>query len=102
MSRMTVSINRINKMLDSISGLEGYAADLVEKGIEPMVESIVDFLHKTSDDSEFEQFIIHGKWEQKVKRQPFVHVIYQCSKCEYLVDTAKNFCSNCGAKMDLE
>ena len=54
MSRMTVSINRINEMLDSISGLDGYAADLVEKGIEPMVKSIVDFLHKTSDDLGFE------------------------------------------------
>lgn len=54
MSRMTVSINRINEMLDSISGLDGYAADLVEKGIEPMVKSIVDFLHKISEDLCFE------------------------------------------------
>lgn len=50
MSRMTVSINRINKMLDSISGMDGLATDLVEKGIEPMVKSITDFLHKISED----------------------------------------------------
>lgn len=54
MSRMTVSVNHIKEMLDSISGMDGFAADLVEKGIEPMVKSIVDFLHKISEDLGFE------------------------------------------------
>lgn len=44
MSRMTVSINKINKLLDGISGLGGYAEDLVEGVLEPVVCLVVNYI----------------------------------------------------------
>lgn len=44
MSRMTVSINKINKMLEGISGMGGYAEDLVEGILEPVVCLVVNYI----------------------------------------------------------
>lgn len=44
MSRMTVSINKINKMLEGISGMGGYAEDLVEGILKPVVCLVVNYI----------------------------------------------------------
>lgn len=48
MSRMTASIKRINDKLDAISGLDGYAADIIENCIEPIVSTICDCIYNQS------------------------------------------------------
>lgn len=48
MSRMTASIKRINDKFDTISGLDGYAADIIENSIEPIVSIICDCIHNQS------------------------------------------------------
>lgn len=43
--------------------------------------------------------VVHGKWLKEVVRQPFVHVLYKCSKCGCIRDLSSAFCPACGADM---
>lgn len=43
--------------------------------------------------------VVRSTWKQEVVRHPFVHVLYECESCKYLVDRVSNFCPNCGADM---
>jgi len=44
MSKMTAEIERIKNKLDSISGLDGYATEVVQRNISPVVDSVCSFL----------------------------------------------------------
>lgn len=48
--------------------------------------------------------VVHGKWEQKEERGMLI--TNKCSICGQILTTMvgekKNYCPNCGAKMDLE
>lgn len=46
MSKMTASIYRINKVLESVSGLDGIAAEIMENMVEPFVSSAVRHIQR--------------------------------------------------------
>lgn len=50
MSKMTAEIERIKNMLDSISGLDGYAAELVQREISPVVDSVCEYIFSLNED----------------------------------------------------
>ena len=52
MSRMTVSINKIKGYLDSISGMDGQSADIVEGALEPLVKAVCDCIYKYMTEDE--------------------------------------------------
>lgn len=45
------------------------------------------------------QPVVHGRWEKKVVRRPFVRVVYGCTVCGRIMESASDFCPNCGANM---
>ena len=44
----------------------------------------------------------HGRWVYKPYENDEAVWLYHCSECNALSATVKNYCYNCGAKMDLE
>ena len=93
MSRMTVSIKRINEHLDKISGLDGEASDIMQNVLEPLVELICSQIYKASI------FCIDEKeWTSKWIVDEFGH---KCSKCEEYLESGDDelipqFCPSCG------
>jgi hypothetical protein len=49
---MTVSINKIKGYLDSISGMDGQSADIVEGALETLVKAICDCIYKYMTEDE--------------------------------------------------
>lgn len=54
MSRMTVNINKMKNMLDSISGLDGEAAKTVENYLLPIVENFCKQVKEQAHDKNYE------------------------------------------------
>lgn len=52
MSRMNVSINKIKGYLDSVSGMDGQSADIVEGVLEPLVKAVCDCVYKYMTEDE--------------------------------------------------
>lgn len=50
------------------------------------------------------QKVIHAKWKKDYYYYTFgdSEVVYECSICHHEVNYKTKYCSNCGAKMDLE
>lgn len=71
MSRMTSSIIRIKQKLDSISGLDCKAADIMEDCIEPIVSLVCDYVYDEAN-RELPDPIPYENLKHFVKRPVFI------------------------------
>lgn len=116
MSRTTACINRIKEQLDSVSGLDGIVADLLEveeQHISKIIEiinkyfecaTIFDYYGSQKEDEgeEFLDWIPQNVVERDWDGGHTNYTEYRCPRCGHTEAYKKKpYCSSCGLKMDM-